>query len=124
MAVLAIIYVGIPLWIRYVLFQADPLPAFMAELKSCCTTYDEVRARFSELVVKTLPIGSNASDAIALTTGVGFEVVQSAANSIELRLERRAGICTDQYFIVIDRNADGTIASASARLHPICLYQE
>jgi hypothetical protein len=99
--------------------RVDPLPDFMAEQR--CGTYDEARGRFSEFAVKAFPIGSAAKDAIARATGQGFRITGSNSNSVELSRERVAGICTYHYRIIVDRNADGTITTATCGLHTICL---
>jgi len=84
-------------------------------------SYQEAARNFSQFVVKTFPIGSDAKDAIAQAARGGFQLTTSTSDSIELVWKRHAGPCGETYLIVIDQNADGTIAKTTGRLHPICL---
>jgi hypothetical protein len=100
----------------------DPYPAFMAGSQPRDTrSYQQAMHLFSESVVRTFPIGSNAKDAIAQITSEGFRVARSTPESVELLWNRSAGPCSEQYLIMIDQNADGAIAKTTGRLHPICL---
>jgi hypothetical protein len=76
---------------------------------------------FSEFVVTTFPIGSDAKDAISQITKGGFEVTTSSSDSVELLWRRHAGPCNELYSIVVNQTADGTIAKITGRLHPTCL---
>jgi hypothetical protein len=84
-------------------------------------TYDEARQVFSEFVVKTFPIASDAEGAIVEMTGGGFQVATSGADSVALVWKRAAGPCSEWYSIIIQKDAGGRVAKISGRLHPICL---
>ena len=122
LAGLAVIYgAGFALFL-YAFTRSDPYPAFMADFQSRGTrTYDESKRRFSEFIVEAFPIGSGAKDAIGQITEGGFDVSTSSSDSVELSWRRHAGPCTEWYAIVVNRNADGTIAKIAGRLQPICL---
>jgi hypothetical protein len=104
------------------LTRADPYPAFMRDYEQGSrSTYQEAERTFSEFVVKTFPTGSNAKDAIAQASGGGFRPTTSTSHSVELVWMRRAGPCHEDYYLIIDQTADGTIANITGRLHAICL---
>jgi hypothetical protein len=104
------------------LTRADPYPAFMTELQPKGTrSYQQAEQMFSEFVVRTFPIGSNAKEAIVEITREGFRVMRSTPDSVELRWNRAAGPCSEQYFIMINQNADGVILKKTGNLHPVCL---
>ena len=55
-------------------------------------------------------------------TGGGFQITMSSSDSVELLWRRRhAGPCNEMYSIVVNQNADGTIAKIAGQLHPFCL---
>ena len=104
------------------LTRADPYPFFMRDyLPKGCHSYQEAALTFSEFVVRTFPIGSDAKDAISKITKGGFEVTTSSSDSVELLWKRQAGPCNERYLIVVNQTADGTIAKITGRLHPACL---
>ena len=106
----------------HALTSADPYPAFMTDYQlKGSRSYQEAARTFSEFVVKTFPLGSDAKDAIAQATRGGFQLTTSTSDSFELLWKRHAGPCEERYLIVIDQIADGTIAKTTGRLHPICL---
>ena len=106
----------------YALTRSDPYPTFMAEQQSeSSRSYEEAKRMFSELVVKSFPIGSDAKNAIAQIMGGGFGVIKSGSESVELLWRRHAGPCSELYSIIVSQNADGTIAKINGRLNPICL---
>jgi hypothetical protein len=106
----------------YALTHADPYPAFMMDyLPAGSHSYQEAARKFSEFVVKTLPPGSDAKEAIAQITSGGFEVKTSSSDSIELLWRRHAGPCSELYSIVVNPTADGSIAKITSRFQPICL---
>jgi hypothetical protein len=106
-------YGGAKLFLFYALMP-DPYLDFMRD----CV---QMRHPFSECVVKTFPIGSNSKDAIAQASRGGFRQMTSTSHSVELLWTRRAVICNEHYFIIIDLSADGTVAKATGRRHNICL---
>jgi|SRR5215467_9103800 len=119
---LAAIFGGATFLLNRYEFGADPYPPFMRDYEhSSHSTYQEAERIFSEFVVKTFPIGSNAVDAIAQASGGGFRRIASASDALTLLWKRRAGPCYEDYYIIIDQNAHGTIARATGRLHPVCL---
>ena len=100
----------------------DPYPTFMAGSQPRdARSYQQAARLFSEFVVRTFPIGADAKDAIAQIARVGFRIARSTPDSVELLWNRSAGPCSEQYLIMIDRNADGAIVKTTGRLHPICL---
>jgi hypothetical protein len=102
--------------------RADPYPTFMTEfLPEGSHSYEEAARKFSEFVVKAFPISSDAKDAISQITRGGFEVTTSSSDSVELFWKRQAGPCSEWYSIIVNQNADGTIAKITGRLQPICL---
>jgi hypothetical protein len=84
-------------------------------------SYKEAARTFSEFVAGAFAIGSDAKDAIAQIIRGGFEVIKSNSDSVELLWARHSGPCSEQYSIVVNKNADGTIAKMTGRLRPICL---
>ena len=122
-AVLVVIYGAMSSRIFYALTRApDPYPTFMADSQLRDTrSYQQAERVFSELVVRTFPIGANAKDAIVQITREGFRVTRSTSDSVELLWNRSAGPCSEQYLIMIDQNADGVIIKTTGSLHPICL---
>jgi hypothetical protein len=106
----------------YALTRADPYPTFMTDYQlKGSHSYQEAVRTFSEFVVKTFPIGSDAKDATVQITRGGFQVTTSSSDSVELLWRRHAGPCNELYSIVVNWNADGTIAKITGQLHPICL---
>jgi hypothetical protein len=106
----------------YALTRADPYPAFMRDyLPKGSHSYQEAALTFSEFVVRTFPIGSDAKDAISKITKGGFEVTTSNSDSVEFLWKRQAGPCNERYSIAVNQTADGTIAKITGRLHPACL---
>jgi hypothetical protein len=104
------------------LTSADPYPTFLTDYQSSAPrSYEEAVRSFSEFVVRAFPAGSDAKDAIAQITSGGFEVRASNPDSVELLWKRHAGPCSEWYWIVVDKKADGTIAKTTGRLHPFCL---
>lgn len=107
----------------YALTRLDPYPTWMANyLPQGTHSYEQVAGTFSEFVVKTFPIGSDAKNAIGQITESGFRVIKSSSESVELLWRRRAGpVCDELYLIVIKQTADGTITKITGHLQPICL---
>jgi hypothetical protein len=109
-------------YLFYALTRLDPYPAFMTDSQlSDIRSYQELERKFSEFVVRTFPIGSNAKDAILQITREGFQVTNSTPDSVVLHWNRAAGPCSEHYLIVINRNADGVIVKTTGSLRPICL---
>jgi hypothetical protein len=109
----------------HALTSADPYRGFMRnyedQLKGSRPAHQEAARPFAAFVAETFPIGSDAKSAIAEATRGGFQLTKSDSDSVELLWRRHAGPCGQLYFIVIDRNADGTIAKTTGRIHWICL---
>lgn len=106
----------------YALTRSDPYPTFMTDYQpKSSRSYEEAARTFSEFVGKAFPIGSDAKNAIAQSTGGGFGVIKTGSDSVELLWRRHAGPCNEMYSIVVSQNADGTINKITGRLHPICL---
>jgi predicted PurR-regulated permease PerM len=129
LAVLFVIVVGIGC-VELVLFaraitSEDPYPKFMTayqqRMRIGAHTYEEAKRAFSDFVVESFPIGSDAKAAIAKITGGGFQVTSSASGSVELLWRRHSGPCSEQYSIAVSQNGDGAITNIVGKLWPICL---
>jgi hypothetical protein len=104
------------------LTRLDDYPTFMAELKrhDHPRTYDQAELAFSEFVTRSFPIGSSADEAIAKISGGGFSAT-SHSDPVVLVWKRAAGPCSEQYSIVVLKDAAGRIANISGTLYPACL---
>ena len=119
---LVVIYTGGLALFGYALMRPDPYPVFMSDyLPKGSPSYQEAALTFSEFVVRTFPIGSDAKDAISQITKGGFEVKTSSSDSVELLWKRQAGPCNERYSIVVNHTADATIAKITGLLHTDCL---
>jgi hypothetical protein len=117
-----IIYIAPMLLLAYAVSGADPYPAFMADYQAMRSgSYDVAERAFPDFIARKFPIGSDRSDAIAQITKGGFAVTKSTPEMVELRWNRHAGPCSEQFSIVINGGADGMIAGTGGRLQPICL---
>jgi len=106
----------------YALTRSDPYPIFMTDYQvGGSPSYEEAKRSFSDFVVKTFPIGSDAKYAIAEITKGGFKATRSGSESVEMLWRRHNGPCDELYSIVVSQNVDGTIAKIIGRLHPVCL---
>ena len=125
LSVLALVLYGTPVvysgWALFELahMRADPYPTFMADY-SLGGYSEEAKRSFSDFVVRTFPVGSDAKDAIAQITKSDFQVTASTSEAVELRWNRHNGPCGEVYSIVINRDANGAIARAVGKLRPIC----
>jgi hypothetical protein len=99
-------------WMRTVPY--DPYPAFMAD-------YLSWKGSFSEFAVKAFPIGSDAKRAISQITAGGFKITKSSSDSVELRWRHNAIPCSEDYSIVVNQDADGTITKIDGRREIVCL---
>jgi hypothetical protein len=91
-----------------------PYPAFM-------TDYLSWKGSFSEFAVKAFPIGSDAKRAISQITAGGFKITKSSSDSVELRWRHNASSCSEDYSIVVNQDADGTITKIDGRREIVCL---
>jgi hypothetical protein len=122
LAAIGAIYVAAYAGLVYALTRADPYPSFMADYQpKAPRTYVQAEHAFSEFVGDTFPIGSDAKQAVALTTSQGFEMVSSTPVSFTLLWTRRAGPCSERYSIVIRQSESGSIVEATGQLNPVCL---
>jgi hypothetical protein len=111
-------------WLAFLgsLTRADPYPTFMTDYQLAGShSYEEAKRSFSDFVIKTFPIGSDAKDAIAQITKGGFLVTRSGSETVELLWKRHNGPCSEWYSIVVGQKGDGKIAEVIGRLNPICL---
>jgi hypothetical protein len=122
LVVLVILCAGTIALLSYSLTRLDDYPAFMAELKHSDhpRTYDQAELAFSEFVTRNFPIGSSADEAIAKISGGGFSAT-SHSDPVVLVWKRAAGPCSEQYSIVVVKDAAGRIANISGKLYPYCL---
>jgi hypothetical protein len=125
--VLAVVFVGpvvlLGAWWAYFVYavmRADPYPTFMTDSQLEGYSYEGAKRAFSDFVVRIFPVGSDAKDAIAQITKSDFQVTASTSEAVELRWNRHNGPCSDQYSIVISRDANGAIARVVGQLRPIC----
>jgi len=129
--VLAVVFVGpvvlLGAWWAYFAYavrRANPYPTFMTDYQlweSYGESYEEAKRSFSDFVVRTFPVGSDAKDAIAQITKSDFQVTASTSEAVELVWNRHNGPCSERYSIVISRDANGAIARVVGQLRPICL---
>ena len=104
----------------YAVMRTDPYPTFMTDYLLVGYSEDAMRS-FSDFVVRTFPVGSDAKDAIAQITKSDFQVTASTSEAVELVWNRHNGPCSERYSIVISRDANGAIARVVGQLRPICL---
>jgi hypothetical protein len=129
-ALAAALYVGAVAFIAYSLSRQDDYPAFMAELKHPHgpRTYDQKIQAFSALIARSIPIGSKADDAVARMSDGNFTVViyrpGSAGfnpNAVAMTWKRRAGPCTEHYWIDLQKDETGRVENVAGKLTPFCL---
>jgi hypothetical protein len=91
--VLAVVFVGSVVlfgawrlaYFPYALMRADPYPTFMTDYQlGGFHSYEEAKRSFSDFVVRTFPVGSDAKDAIAQITKSDFQVTASTSEAVEL----------------------------------------
>jgi hypothetical protein len=104
----------------YAVMSSDPYPTFMSDYQLEGYSYEGAQREFSDFVVRTFPVGSDAKGAIAQITKSDFQVIASTSEAVELRWNRHNGPCGEVYSIVISRDANGAIARAVGKLRPIC----
>jgi hypothetical protein len=99
-----------------------PYPVFMAEIQPKPPyALEEVGQAFAKFIANKFPVGSSAKQTITVAARGGFTTLASKPRETRLIWKRGAGVCNEQYIIVIREDDAGLIESIEGLFRPICL---